>query len=143
MNTVLLAIIISFAAVPSAVQLIIRVIACGCDVKTRWSIILAYYGVLLGCIVCIACLLHVGFTEGDTVVILLQSGFWLLLLSSPGVGLWLIVDAVLRKERHGHRHCVQCGYDLTGNVSGRCSECGASVEKPTEPAMRVATSRRR
>jgi hypothetical protein len=24
-------------------------------------------------------------------------------------------------------HCRSCGYDLTGNVSGRCPECGAPV----------------
>ena len=24
-------------------------------------------------------------------------------------------------------HCARCGYDLTGNVSGRCPECGAAV----------------
>ena len=24
-------------------------------------------------------------------------------------------------------HCQKCGYDLTGNVSGRCPECGADV----------------
>jgi hypothetical protein len=28
--------------------------------------------------------------------------------------------------------CLKCGYDLTGNVSGRCSECGAEVVT-TEP----------
>ena len=22
-------------------------------------------------------------------------------------------------------HCPHCGYDLTGNVSGKCPECGA------------------
>lgn len=26
-----------------------------------------------------------------------------------------------------HPHCKRCGYDLTGNVSGVCSECGAAV----------------
>jgi hypothetical protein len=26
-------------------------------------------------------------------------------------------------ERRGS-HCQKCGYDLTGNVSGRCPECG-------------------
>ncbi len=25
------------------------------------------------------------------------------------------------------RYCLNCGYDLTGNVSGRCSECGVLV----------------
>jgi hypothetical protein len=24
-------------------------------------------------------------------------------------------------------HCQRCGYDLTGNVSGRCPECGTEV----------------
>ena len=24
-------------------------------------------------------------------------------------------------------HCEHCGYDLTGNVSGMCPECGQSV----------------
>jgi hypothetical protein len=24
-------------------------------------------------------------------------------------------------------HCQKCGYDLTGNVSGRCPECGKAI----------------
>lgn len=27
-------------------------------------------------------------------------------------------------------HCPTCGYNLTGNVSGKCSECGAPVPAP-------------
>jgi hypothetical protein len=34
-----------------------------------------------------------------------------------------------RDRRFPARHCQTCGYDLTGNVSGRCPECGA----PTGP----------
>ncbi len=33
-----------------------------------------------------------------------------------------------RRRRKGL--CIDCGYDLTGNVSGVCSECGSEVEQP-------------
>ena len=36
-----------------------------------------------------------------------------------------------RAARAGH--CQQCGYDLTGNVSGRCPECGTLIRPGTEP----------
>ena len=32
----------------------------------------------------------------------------------------------LRRPLPGH--CRKCGYNLTGNVTGKCSECGAVVE---------------
>lgn len=32
-----------------------------------------------------------------------------------------------RAHRRKHHLCVQCGYDLAGTVSDRCSECGARV----------------
>lgn len=28
-------------------------------------------------------------------------------------------------------HCVRCDYDLTGNESGRCPECGEQIQGPT------------
>jgi hypothetical protein len=33
--------------------------------------------------------------------------------------------------------CVCCGYDLTGNVSGRCPECGTAVAKALERRERA------
>jgi uncharacterized RDD family membrane protein YckC len=30
--------------------------------------------------------------------------------------------------------CMKCGYDLTGNVSGRCPECGTDIPSPPRPA---------
>jgi hypothetical protein len=30
-------------------------------------------------------------------------------------------------------HCVGCGYNLTGNVSGVCPECGTPLDRPTSP----------
>lgn len=35
------------------------------------------------------------------------------------------IAAFVRRQPEGH--CQNCGYDLTGNVSGVCSECGTSV----------------
>jgi hypothetical protein len=28
-------------------------------------------------------------------------------------------------------HCKNCGYDLTGNISGVCPECGGKVDTPS------------
>lgn len=30
--------------------------------------------------------------------------------------------------------CKQCGYDLTGNISGRCPECGKEIDRSMAPA---------
>ena len=35
-----------------------------------------------------------------------------------------------RWRRRKRGECAECGYNLTGNVTGVCSECGAEVEKP-------------
>jgi predicted amidophosphoribosyltransferase len=29
-------------------------------------------------------------------------------------------------------HCQNCGYNLTGNVSGRCPECGQAIDSHGE-----------
>jgi hypothetical protein len=65
---------------------------------------------------------------------------------SDGPGHWLATNCVTTPLslvvawcwfRHGRRWeaargdvplCTFCGYNLTGNVSGRCPECGASIE---------------
>lgn len=48
----------------------------------------------------------------------------------------LFADRVLNAYRvilAGSR-CAYCGYDLTGNVSGRCPECGTAIEAPSATA---------
>ena len=37
---------------------------------------------------------------------------------------------VSHHPRHPPGYCQQCGYDLTGNVSGTCPECGTDIKKP-------------
>lgn len=49
---------------------------------------------------------------------------WMFLLAAmiPTVLAW-------RRQREPLRgHCRKCGYDLTGNVTGRCPECGTKIE---------------
>ena len=48
---------------------------------------------------------------------------------APAMGLVLVILAYrLRSGRdEGYTACYNCGYDLTGNVSGVCPECGTEV----------------
>ncbi|GMU84542.1 MAG: hypothetical protein AMXMBFR47_44110 [Planctomycetota bacterium] len=46
----------------------------------------------------------------------------LLVIGIPTAWLWW-----RDRRRVGPGGCLKCGYDLTGNVSGRCSECGAAA----------------
>jgi hypothetical protein len=38
-----------------------------------------------------------------------------------------------RWDRATHGRCARCGYDLTGNASGVCPECGAAIERRPPP----------
>ncbi len=46
-----------------------------------------------------------------------------LTMAGGGAGVFWLLD----RRRATPGLCANCGYDLTGNVSGRCSECGAPV----------------
>lgn len=37
---------------------------------------------------------------------------------------------VRRRRRRRRGLCIRCGYNLTGNVSGVCPECGTEIEQP-------------
>ena len=58
-------------------------------------------------------------------------GGWLpcvLLVPLAGLRVWLWLRGPHRRRyRLRHNLCLTCGYNLTGNVSGRCSECGTPV----------------
>ena len=41
---------------------------------------------------------------------------------------WQALGAARRRRRAATGLCAACGYDLTGNVSGVCPECGAAAE---------------
>lgn len=43
---------------------------------------------------------------------------------------------------HGVPICIPCGYDLTGNVTGRCPECGHAFTSNSIAAEDVSNSER-
>jgi hypothetical protein len=49
-----------------------------------------------------------------------------LLLVHPAVA--FVLGPVRRRYRYQRNQCIRCGYDLKGNVSGRCPECGDASE---------------
>src|SRR5262245_61219402 len=61
--------------------------------------------------------------------------FWLLFFSAAvPTGIFLFVD----RRRPLSGRCHRCSYDLTGNMSGVCPECGTKIgPAPAEPAPRA------
>ncbi len=48
----------------------------------------------------------------------------------PASFAWIAVvrfSRTRRQLRFERNHCISCGYDLTGNTSGKCPECGQPV----------------
>ena len=95
--------------------------------KTRWKWIAGYYGIALALGALAAGLARITGQESA----LLFCSFYILMLLGPILG--LVLFAIPAKwPRHPEGHCQICGYNLTGNVSGRCSECGTDVNHQVE-----------
>lgn len=66
----------------------------------------------------------------------------ILVVGGPVVALIAVYLAILTgaSERcasaGAHSYCSNCGYDLTGNVSGVCPECGRVLKVPNEREAR-------
>lgn len=54
---------------------------------------------------------------------------WPFLLVFPVAALWLGIFVARKwiRDLPQPGHCMKCGYNLMGNVSGICSECGTSI----------------
>jgi len=55
-------------------------------------------------------------------------GLWLLWIVGPAIMLLAI-----RTRGIPPGHCQSCGYDLEGNTSGKCPECGTPLETEARP----------
>jgi hypothetical protein len=59
----------------------------------------------------------------------------LLLLAVASGYLWHLSDPPIPRG-----HCQSCGYNLTGNTSGRCPECNLIVPQPIHPRRPASRS---
>jgi hypothetical protein len=58
----------------------------------------------------------------------MRGALWLPLLLFAAYPTIAFIRGPVRRWRRGRKgHCRKCGYDLTGNVSGVCPECGEAV----------------
>ena len=65
-----------------------------------------------------------------------------LVAALPGIGWGLgFLPPIARKNRARRGLCAGCGYDLTGNVSGVCPECGRATGAASGAASGAAAGR--
>lgn len=62
-----------------------------------------------------------------------EAGYWAFSFSIPHGALALAASIVplywMRRQRRALGGCRSCGYNLTGNVSGVCPECGTAIQQ--------------
>ncbi|MBI3832703.1 MAG: hypothetical protein HY287_00035 [Planctomycetes bacterium] len=68
--------------------------------------------------------------EGSAIlVVLFAAPFWLPAILFAIYPILSITRGPLRRARRRRRgQCMKCAYDLTGNISGTCPECGTKIE---------------
>jgi len=88
---------------------------------------------------------NAGIGLGVTLIIYAIPLGWLCARTDPAptlvflaLGFWALYRGIRRKRREvvaatrrRTGHCVNCGYDLTGNVTGTCPECGRPLQRVT------------
>lgn len=89
--------------------------------RTRWKWIAGYYAIVLALWALAAYMTGV---KGQTSVLPACS---ILIVMVWGPILGVLFTFPPKGPRYPEGHCQTCGYNLTGNVSGRCSECGTDV----------------
>jgi len=84
--------------------------------RTRWSWNLGM--ISIGCF-----FVHIGLIWIHSPGLNVVDGTCFVLFVTPG----LLGIFFNRAPRIRPGHCVHCGYNLTGNTSGICSECGTAI----------------
>jgi hypothetical protein len=69
----------------------------------------------------------------------ISSPVWFIALLAAVLPCWRVLSGFNRSRQIAGSLCVACNYNLTGNTSGTCPECGTSVPKaPAEKSPRQA-----
>ena len=90
--------------------------------KTRWKWIAGYYAIVLSLWALAAYMTGVM----SQASVLPACSILIVMLWAPILGVLFTFPP--KGPCYPEGHCQTCGYDLTGNVSGRCSECGTDVK---------------
>ena len=99
-------------------------------IKRRWWVPVAFYGFYCLCYVFSQGSLYSGYNTPDLFFFAMKEMTAYLL--GPAVCFLLLFDgAAASQPRIPPGHCPHCGYNLTGNESGKCSECSTPVPKAT------------
>lgn len=96
-----------------------------CTVVPGGPLISAHFGPVLG--IRYDVVTDTRFKAGTFVDRMLYAPIWMLLLLTLPYPIMNLVRGYRPYSRHKKGLCRQCGYDLTGNVSGRCPECGTAI----------------
>jgi hypothetical protein len=65
--------------------------------------------------------------DGTAIIQVIVIPYWFPVAALVALPLTWMFDHLRRRRASGTRHCCACFYDLTGNTSGVCPECGTLV----------------
>jgi len=115
---------------PGVLALIIGPILLRVSGWRRWTLGVAGLGLLLGGVLFTTGLEYGSSASPET------KGLGTIFIGLPlcALGLLVLITGVVHAAMYRSKtsqlpgHCRRCGYNLTGNVSGRCPECGTEID---------------
>ena len=96
------------------------------------TLVIMYYGVVLACTLALVLSLTLQFNYSSRSLIQMTNamGFiaFIILICASLSGPCIALDLISALKKEHAKFCRRCGYDLTGNTSGVCPECGSNIE---------------
>lgn len=103
--------------------------------RTHWHLCLCYY--LVALILWVVPFLTILVAGANPILDITVCPIYLVGVTGPIIGFIAATSPCRLRTKYPSGHCQACGYNLTGNMSGRCPECGIDAKEPSpEPIMR-------